>query len=78
MVGYAALLEKETGGRDRQQAHIERLKRNGRHLLEIMNDVLAISRADAGGCLSRVPRGASVRRFRTRSLRSNRKQSPAG
>lgn len=48
MMGYAALLEMETGGSDRQKANIERLKRNGRHLLEILNDVLAISRAEPG------------------------------
>lgn len=59
MMGYATLLEKETGGRERQQAHIERLKRSGRHLLEIMNDVLAISRAEPGA----LPVTVSVRRL---------------
>lgn len=59
MMGYAALLEDETLGRERQRALIERLKRSGRHLLEIMNDVLLISRADAGA----LPVTGSVRRL---------------
>src|SRR5204862_3601949 len=36
MLGSVSLLEAEVGGRERQQAHIERLKTNGRHLLQII------------------------------------------
>jgi PAS domain S-box-containing protein len=51
ILGYVELLEKEVGGPDRQRAHLERLKRSGRHLLDIINDVLVMSRADAGALL---------------------------
>jgi PAS domain S-box-containing protein len=48
MLGYAALLQGEVGGRERQQAHLERLTRSGQHLLEIINDVLDMGRVEAG------------------------------
>ena len=48
ILGYVALLDQEKGSPERQRAHIERLKRSGRHLLEIINDVLEASRVEAG------------------------------
>jgi len=48
MLGYAALLQGDVGGPDRQQAHLERLSRSGRHLLEIINDILEVGRVEAG------------------------------
>ena len=48
VLGYASMLENEVGGPERQHAHLERLKRSGRYLLDIINDVLDLSRAEAG------------------------------
>jgi PAS domain S-box-containing protein len=48
MLGYVALLQQGIGGPERQRAHIEKLQRSGRHLLDIIGDVLDLSRADAG------------------------------
>jgi PAS domain S-box-containing protein len=48
MLGYISMLEREVGGPQRQRTHIDRLHRTGRHLLEIINDVLDTSRAEAG------------------------------
>jgi PAS domain S-box-containing protein len=48
MLGYVSMLEADVGGRERQQAHVDRLKRNAGHLLQILNDVLDLSRAEAG------------------------------
>jgi PAS domain S-box-containing protein len=48
MLGSADLLEREIGGPERQRVHLERLQRSGRHLLQIMTDVLDVSRAEAG------------------------------
>jgi PAS domain S-box-containing protein len=48
ILGYATLLQGQVGGRERQQAHLDRLTRSGHHLLEIINDVLDIGRAEAG------------------------------
>jgi PAS domain S-box-containing protein len=59
MLGYAALIESDVGGRERRQAHLNRLKRSGRHLLEIINDVLDLSRAEAGA----MPVARSVNRL---------------
>jgi PAS domain S-box-containing protein len=59
MLGSVDLLEREVGGPERQRVHIERLRRSGRHLLEIINDVLDLSRAEAGA----LPLQSSVRRL---------------
>jgi PAS domain S-box-containing protein len=47
MLGSVSLLEAALAGDERQRGHLERLKRSGRHLLEIVNDVLDLSRAEA-------------------------------
>jgi PAS domain S-box-containing protein len=59
MLGYAALLQGEVGGRERQQAHLERLTRSGHHLLDIINDVLHMARVEAGA----LPVAVSVNRL---------------
>ncbi len=48
VLGYASMLENEVGGPERQHAHLERLQRSGRYLLDIINDVLDLSRAESG------------------------------
>ena len=59
MLGSVSLLEAEVGGRERQQAHVERLKTNGRHLLQIVNDVLEVSKAEAAS----LPVASAVQRI---------------
>jgi CheY-like chemotaxis protein/anti-sigma regulatory factor (Ser/Thr protein kinase) len=51
IIGYADLLEMEIGGRlvDGQRPHVERIQVGGRHLLDLINDVLDLTRADARG-----------------------------
>jgi PAS domain S-box-containing protein len=56
MLGYIDLLQRGVGGPERQQSYIEKLQRSGGHLLEIINDVLDISRAESG----RLPIDASA------------------
>jgi PAS domain S-box-containing protein len=46
--GTVAQLEAELGGQHTSQSHLERLKRSGAHLLEIIDGVLDMSRAEAG------------------------------
>jgi signal transduction histidine kinase len=46
ILGSIALVERQIGEGDR--AHIERLQRNGRHLLGIVDDVLQMSQAESG------------------------------
>jgi PAS domain S-box-containing protein len=48
MMGYLQLLERESAGRERQRLHIARIQRSGQHVLEILNDLLDVSRLDAG------------------------------
>ena len=49
IVGSIALLERQAATADeRDRANIERLQRNSRHLIAIIDDVLEMSRADAG------------------------------
>ncbi len=48
MLGYLQLLDRESGGRERQRAHIARIQHSGKHALEILNDLLDVSRLDAG------------------------------
>ena len=59
MLGSVALLELEMHGGERERVHLERLQRNGRHLLEIIDDVLQMSRVDAG----HMPISPAVRRL---------------
>ena len=48
IVGSIALLSTTSAPNDAERAHIERLHRNSRHLLAIVDDVLEMSRADSG------------------------------
>ena len=48
IVGSIALLERQTAPDDRERLNIDRLQRNSRHLMSIIDDVLEMSRADAG------------------------------
>ena len=50
VLGYADLLEMELEGAltDGQRQYVERIRVGGRHLLDLTNDVLDLTRADAG------------------------------
>jgi PAS domain S-box-containing protein len=54
-----ALLERQTELGAPERAHVERLQRNSRHLLSIIDDVLEMSRAEAGT----LPMSQAVRRI---------------
>lgn len=47
IIGFAQLLDHNTGGREREQA-AKIILRNGQHLLTIINDILDISKIEAG------------------------------
>ncbi len=47
LLGYAAMLERQVGGSERQPVHLEGLKRAGQHLLGITADLLDLSRSNA-------------------------------
>ena len=51
IIGYADLLEMGIGGElgEGQRSHVERIQVGGRHLLELINDVLDLAKADARG-----------------------------
>jgi signal transduction histidine kinase len=51
IIGYADLLEMGIGGElgDGQRQHVSRIQVGGRHLLELINDVLDLAKADARG-----------------------------
>ncbi|MBL9118904.1 MAG: response regulator [Phycisphaerae bacterium] len=59
ILGYADLLTEQPGkalGDAERQAHIETIKRNGEHLLAIINDILDLSKIEAGKMtMERVP-----------------------
>ena len=48
IVGSISLLERQLASGDRDPVHIQRLQRNSRHLLTIVDDVLELSRAEGG------------------------------
>ena len=48
IVGSISLLERQLASVDRDPVHIQRLQRNSRHLLAIVDDVLELSRAEGG------------------------------
>jgi PAS domain S-box-containing protein len=48
ILGSVALLAREMGEDDPNRRHIDRLQRNSRHLLAIVDDVLEMSRAESG------------------------------
>jgi signal transduction histidine kinase len=51
IIGYADLLEMELDGKllPQQTAHVDRIHVASRHLLDLINNVLDLTRADAGG-----------------------------
>lgn len=59
IMGSIALLEYQIAGGDQDRVHIDRLQRNSKHLLAIIDDVLEMSRAEAG----HVPLSPAVRRL---------------
>jgi len=59
MLGSIALLEREIATGQPGRGNVERLQRSGRHLLEILDDVLEMSRAEAG----QLPVSSSTRRL---------------
>ena len=48
ILGYAQLLQRESGLSDRQQEHLQTINRSGEHLLAILNDVLDMAKIEAG------------------------------
>ena len=48
IVGSISLLERQLASGDRDPVHIQRLQRNSRHLLTIVDDVLELARAEGG------------------------------
>lgn len=48
MLGYLSMLDQESDDRDRVRAHIKRIGTNAAHLLEIVNDLLDVSRLESG------------------------------
>ena len=48
ILGYADLLSEEDAGPDARAEHLAVIKRSGRHLLCIINDILDLSKLDAG------------------------------
>ena len=48
IVGSISLLERQLASGDRDPVHIQRLQRNSRHLISLVDDVLDLSRAEAG------------------------------
>jgi PAS domain S-box-containing protein len=59
MLGSIALLDREIPAGHQGRGNVERLQRSGRHLLEILDDVLEMSRAEAG----QLPMSSSIRRL---------------
>src|SRR4051812_6603380 len=59
VAGSVALLAAKMASDDPDRPHIERLQRNSRHLLSIVDDVLVMSRADSG----QLPISLSVHRL---------------
>jgi PAS domain S-box-containing protein len=48
LLGFVRLLTREEGGLERQSVHIARIQNSAGQLLEVMNDLLDISRLEAG------------------------------
>jgi PAS domain S-box-containing protein len=59
MMGSIALLERQLDSNDKSRAHVDRLQRSSRHLLSLVDDVLEMSRAEAG----QLPITPAVRRL---------------
>ena len=61
LLGYTNMLDRESGGRERQRTYIGRIQRSGRYLAEIIDDLLDMSRLEAG----RLSIAAAVARLRS-------------
>jgi signal transduction histidine kinase len=48
LLGNVQLLQDESYGRERQKAHIARIQRSGTHLRQVIDDLLDMSRLEAG------------------------------
>lgn len=48
LLGYLAMLERESVGRERQRAYIGRIRTTAAHLMDVVDDLLEVSRLDAG------------------------------
>jgi PAS domain S-box-containing protein len=48
ILGFAQLLNRDTGLSSEQQQYIGTINRNGQHLLELINDVLEVSKIESG------------------------------
>jgi PAS domain S-box-containing protein len=48
MMGYLQMLERESAGRDRQRALVARIQRSSGHLMQVVNDLLDVTRLEAG------------------------------
>ena len=48
LLGYLAMLERESVGRERQRAYIARIRTTAMHLMDVVDDLLEVSRLDAG------------------------------
>jgi PAS domain S-box-containing protein len=48
LLGYLAMLERESAGRERQRAYVARIRTTATHLMDVVNDLLEVSRLDAG------------------------------
>jgi PAS domain S-box-containing protein len=59
MMGSIALLERQLDSNDKNRAHVDRLQRSSQHLLSLVDDVLEMSRAEAG----QLPITPAVRRL---------------
>jgi PAS domain S-box-containing protein len=48
LLGYLSILDRESRGRERQRTHIARIRTSATHLMEVVNDLLDVSRLEAG------------------------------
>ena len=48
VLGFSQLMQDDTGLTSSQKQHLEIINRNGKHLLELLNDILEISKIEAG------------------------------
>ena len=48
LLGYLAMLERESAGRERQRGYVARIRTTATHLMDVVDDLLEVSRLDAG------------------------------
>jgi signal transduction histidine kinase len=48
ILGFSQLMEKDLDASPRQRRHLETIRRSGEHLLALLNDVLELSKGEAG------------------------------